>query len=186
MADPEWTKAVDVNITGAEKAASKIAETGQAIALVMDFIAALIRLLAFLFLLEANIFAVLVNLLIDLIEGLVTDLLQNNVAACFHINLNIDPDWKYKRRPGESEQQNPDYFNDGKVPWEGTGLDRWDLRNSVKALMGRCVGIERNRKDLQEAGEQLDVWSRLLARVYFDRPSGWELCNMLTVARLTE
>jgi L-aspartate oxidase len=67
---------------------------------------------------------------------------------------------------------------------EGTDLDRWDLRNSVKALMGRCVGIERNRKDLQEAGELLDVWSRLLARVYFDRPSGWELCNMLTVARL--
>jgi len=59
-----------------------------------------------------------------------------------------------------------------------------DFRNSVSSLMWRSVGIERSRAELVEAGELFDLWSRLIFRVYFDMPSGWELCNMLTVARL--
>jgi hypothetical protein len=102
-----------------------IVETGAKIALVMDFIAALIRLLAFLMLLQVNIFAALVNLVIDMIEGIVLDLLQNNIAACFHINLNFNADWKYRRGPNDVAQQVPDFVNDGNVPWEGTGLDGW-------------------------------------------------------------
>ncbi|MFH2003105.1 MAG: L-aspartate oxidase [Planctomycetota bacterium] len=62
--------------------------------------------------------------------------------------------------------------------------DIQDFRNSVKSLMSRCVGIERTRAELLEASEQLDLWSRLVFRVHFDTPAAWELCNMLTVARL--
>jgi L-aspartate oxidase len=63
-------------------------------------------------------------------------------------------------------------------------LDIVDFRNSIKSLMWRCVGIERKRSDLVEAAELLDLWSRLIFRVHFDQPAGWELCNMSTVARL--
>lgn len=59
-----------------------------------------------------------------------------------------------------------------------------DFRNSIKSLMWRCVGIERTRADLVEAAELMDLWSRLVFRVHFHEPGGWELCNMLTTARL--
>ncbi|MBU0754963.1 MAG: L-aspartate oxidase [Planctomycetes bacterium] len=59
-----------------------------------------------------------------------------------------------------------------------------DFKNSIKALMWRCVGISRSHDDLLEACESLDLWSRLVFRIHFERPGGWELCNMLTVARL--
>jgi L-aspartate oxidase len=62
--------------------------------------------------------------------------------------------------------------------------DIWDFRNSIRSLASRCVGIERSRGDLVEAAELLDLWSRLICRVHFNRASGWELCNMLTLARL--
>jgi L-aspartate oxidase len=67
-----------------------------------------------------------------------------------------------------------------------TGMkpDIVDFRNSIKALMWRSVGIERTRADLVEAGELFDLWSRLVFRVHFDEPAGWELCNLLTTARL--
>ncbi len=66
------------------------------------------------------------------------------------------------------------------------GLDLEDLLNSVKSLMWRCVGIERSRSEMVEAGEFLDLWSRRVFRARFQEygPLGWELCNMLTVARL--
>jgi L-aspartate oxidase len=62
--------------------------------------------------------------------------------------------------------------------------DVWDFIHSVKSLMWRRVGIERTRADLKEACDLLDLWSRLIFRVHYDRPAGWELCNLITVARL--
>ena len=62
--------------------------------------------------------------------------------------------------------------------------DVQDFRNSIKSLLWRCAGIERTRADLVEASELLDLWSHLVFRVHFDEPAGWELSNMLIVARL--
>ncbi len=59
-----------------------------------------------------------------------------------------------------------------------------DLTNSVQALMGRHVAIERNAQGLHEAIGQLDFWLRFTYTTQFNAPDGWELQNMLLVARL--
>ena len=63
-------------------------------------------------------------------------------------------------------------------------LDVRDLRNSLTALMGRNVGINRNAKDLQAAAEQVEFWITYVLTRAFDGPEGWELQNLLTAARL--
>jgi len=64
------------------------------------------------------------------------------------------------------------------------GIDVWDLRNSLKALMWHNVGIERNAEKLGQARELMEIWARLVARTRFATPAGWELANMLTFAQL--
>ena len=68
-------------------------------------------------------------------------------------------------------------------PWREP-LDVADIRNALRALMWRHVGINREAKGLVEAGEQVDRWCRYVLATGFDDPAGWTLQNMLTVARL--
>ncbi len=63
-------------------------------------------------------------------------------------------------------------------------LDVEDLRNSLKALMWRNVGIKRTDAALINALEKIDTWCRLVLKARLDTPAGWELTNMLTLARL--
>ena len=63
-------------------------------------------------------------------------------------------------------------------------LDIADIRNSLRALMWRSVGITREAKGLAEAAEQVDRWCRYVLPPSFDDPAGWTLQNMLIVARL--
>jgi L-aspartate oxidase len=63
-------------------------------------------------------------------------------------------------------------------------LDIADIRNSLRALMWRNVGITRNAKGLAEAADQVDRWCRYVLTPGFDDPAGWTLQNMLIVARL--
>ncbi len=63
------------------------------------------------------------------------------------------------------------------------GLDVVDVRNSLKSLMSRSVGIERDADGLREAGEALEFWGSYVMEKDFEDPAGWELQNMLTVAR---
>ena len=63
-------------------------------------------------------------------------------------------------------------------------LDLADIRNSLRALMWRKVGINREAAGLAEAAEQVDFWCRYALGQTFDDPAGWTLQNMLTVARL--
>ncbi len=65
-----------------------------------------------------------------------------------------------------------------------TELDTSDVRSSLRSLMWRNVGIERNRPHLDEAVEIINFWSRYVLDKTFDTPSGWELQNMLEVATL--
>ena len=63
-------------------------------------------------------------------------------------------------------------------------LDVADLTNSLRALMVRNMGIVRSRGRLLEAQRDVGFWCRYaLGREFADRP-GWELQNLLTVARL--
>ncbi len=63
-------------------------------------------------------------------------------------------------------------------------LDLADIRDSLRSLMWRSVGIVRDKPGLTDAAEQVDFWCRyVLGHVFEDTP-GWTLQNMLTTARL--
>ena len=63
-------------------------------------------------------------------------------------------------------------------------LDLTDIRNSLKSLVWRRVGVRRNAAGLREAMDNIDHWGRYVLPLQFAEPSGWELQNMLCVARL--
>ena len=72
------------------------------------------------------------------------------------------------------------------APRDETGelLDLPDIRNSLKSLMWRAVGVRRNGRQLADALEMIDGWQRYVLVRQFSDDQGWELQNMLTVARL--
>jgi len=65
-----------------------------------------------------------------------------------------------------------------------TRLDAADVRNSLRALMWRNVGITRKLKPLTETQEIIKFWQRYVMDKIFDSPQGWECQNMLTVCLL--
>lgn len=65
-----------------------------------------------------------------------------------------------------------------------TMLDLADIRNSLRSLMWRNVGIERKGPRLTETAEIIGFWGRYVLDKLFDDRHGWETQNMLSVARL--
>jgi L-aspartate oxidase len=65
-----------------------------------------------------------------------------------------------------------------------TRLDAEDVRNSLRALMWRNVGITRMATPLAEAQEIIKFWQRYVMDKAFEAPPGWECQNMLTVSLL--
>ncbi len=63
-------------------------------------------------------------------------------------------------------------------------IDVADVTNSLRALMVRKMGIVRDRLRLDEAAHDVDFWCRYVLAREFDGRPGWELQNLLTVARL--
>jgi L-aspartate oxidase len=64
------------------------------------------------------------------------------------------------------------------------GIDLADLRESLRALMWRRVGITRDESGLKEAADRVEHWRRYILPLEFDDPVGWTMQNMLLVARL--
>lgn len=67
-----------------------------------------------------------------------------------------------------------------KISW----LDLNDIGNSLKSLMWRDAGIERDEKHLLEAEERIEMWWSYVMDKEFSNPKGWELQNMLLISRL--
>jgi L-aspartate oxidase len=63
-------------------------------------------------------------------------------------------------------------------------LDLADIRNSLKSLMWRSVGVRRDAERLAEAAESVDNWCRYVLVRQFADVEGWELQNLLVVARI--
>jgi L-aspartate oxidase len=63
-------------------------------------------------------------------------------------------------------------------------LDTADVRNSLRSLMWRNVGITRKAQPLAEAQEIIRFWQRYVMDKVFDTPEAWECQNMLTVSLL--
>jgi L-aspartate oxidase len=66
----------------------------------------------------------------------------------------------------------------------GPRLDLADLTSSLRSLMVRNMGITRNRAGLLEAEKRVAFWCRYVLRRELSTRAGWELQNLLTVARL--
>ena len=63
-------------------------------------------------------------------------------------------------------------------------LDLEDIRNSLRSVLWRNVGIEREADGLKYAMDSIDFWSGYVLDAEFDEPGGWELQNMLLLGRL--
>jgi L-aspartate oxidase len=66
----------------------------------------------------------------------------------------------------------------------GEPLDLVDITNSLRALMVRQMGIVRERSRLLEAQRDVEFWCSYVLAREFDTKAGWELQNLLTVARM--
>jgi L-aspartate oxidase len=63
-------------------------------------------------------------------------------------------------------------------------LNLTDIRNALKSLLWRNVGVRRDAEGLAEALANVNHWCGYVLGRQFAGPSGWELQNMLCVARL--
>jgi L-aspartate oxidase len=66
---------------------------------------------------------------------------------------------------------------------DGT-LDVADITNSLRSLMVRGMGVVRDRLELLEAESTVAFWCRYVLAREFATRAGWELQNLLTIARL--
>lgn len=79
----------------------------------------------------------------------------------------------------------------GTIDWtvqrsDRTELDLADIRNSLRSMMWRNIGIVRDGQHLAESIEIILFWGRyVLDKEFFNDPRGWEIQNMLTGAWLT-
>lgn len=67
---------------------------------------------------------------------------------------------------------------------ERSELDLADVRSSLRSVMWRHVGIEREGDHLPEVGEMFEFWGRYTMDKIFDDRRGWEVQNLLTVGAL--
>lgn len=63
-------------------------------------------------------------------------------------------------------------------------LNLTDLRNSLSSLLWRRAGIIRDAKGLAQADSQVEFWDRYVSQREFSQIHGWELQNMIFVARM--
>ena len=63
-------------------------------------------------------------------------------------------------------------------------LDVTDIRNSLQALMWRACGVRRSEELLRDALVTIDQWRRYVLVREFQDVEGWELQNLLIVARV--
>ncbi|MCM8758503.1 MAG: L-aspartate oxidase [Candidatus Omnitrophica bacterium] len=64
----------------------------------------------------------------------------------------------------------------------GPFIDIYDLQRSIKSLMWRNVGIERDAGSLGEAMQKLDAWGKYIFLNEFFSPTGWEVQNMFILS----
>lgn len=69
-------------------------------------------------------------------------------------------------------------------PETGGSLDVSDITNSLRSSMFRHMGVVRCRPELLEAAQGVSFWCRYVLDREFDARPGWELQNLLTIARL--
>jgi L-aspartate oxidase len=67
------------------------------------------------------------------------------------------------------------------TPTSRMEIDIDDMRNSIKSLLWRHVGIERGKEGLEATLKKLGYWAGYTLERMFDTIPGWELQNMIIV-----
>ena len=111
----------------------------------------------------------------SLLEGLVYGARAGGVASAEVLAEGLD---------GEEDFRVPPITNARTEDNSEAALDLADIRNSLQAVMWRQVGVERTGESLTEALEAVEGWCRYVLPQQFSSPQGWQLQNMLQVARL--
>jgi L-aspartate oxidase len=106
----------------------------------------------------------------SLLEGLVFGALCGRGAAAAALRM---PD-SFQAMPLAYEIENDSHET----------LDLADITNALRSLMVRKMGIVREQGSLQEAEQAVTFWCRYALARSFNSQAGWELQNLLTVARL--
>jgi L-aspartate oxidase len=63
-------------------------------------------------------------------------------------------------------------------------MDLGDVLSTLRSVMWRHVGIERDGQRLAEVSEMFDFWARYTLDKIFDDRAGWEVQNLLLVGKL--
>jgi len=63
-------------------------------------------------------------------------------------------------------------------------IDVDDMQNSLRSLVWRNLGIERSQPYLTHCEQTINFWCSYVLTKEFKRPRGWELQNLLTLAKL--
>jgi len=69
-------------------------------------------------------------------------------------------------------------------PSDRSELDLSDVRSSLRSVMWRHVGIQRQGQRLDEVAEMFEFWARYTLDKIFDDRTGWEVQNMLLAGAL--
>lgn len=69
-------------------------------------------------------------------------------------------------------------------PSDRSELDLQDVRSSLRSVMWRHVGIERDGDQLKDVQDMFDFWARYTMDKIFDDRLGWEVQNLLTIGSL--
>jgi len=118
----------------------------------------------------------------SLLEGLVYGARAGEVAS--REILAADGDGHEFRIPAIANPKAVDRDGHGNGAESQGLLDLADIRNSLRALMWRHVGVERAGESLAEALDTVEGWCRYVLPRQFAEPQGWQLQNMLEVSRL--
>jgi len=70
------------------------------------------------------------------------------------------------------------------APGDDVRVSIQDMTYSLKSLMWRQLGIVRRGPAIEEAVDRIAFWTRAVLKLARPEPKSWELCNMLTNARL--
>lgn len=106
----------------------------------------------------------------SLLEGLVLGLRAGSLAGRDPREIDIR---SISSRTSESPKPPP-----------GVRVNIPDIIYSLKSLMWRQMGVERNRVGLEDALSKIRFWSRAVGDLGLQEPRSLELVNMLTVAHL--
>tara|TARA_Y100001970_G_scaffold288359_1_gene415416 strand:- start:130 stop:1575 length:1446 start_codon:yes stop_codon:yes gene_type:complete len=136
----EWTK-IEANTDQITEVIRDVGDVVGQIADILNAVAILLEAIAELLIIPTDLLKALLNQILRMLEDIVLTFLQNNIAFCFHSNINFDFEWSWKPKgipDGELDaggasisgatvhsDYNPNYTVDGDLPWKGTGLAGW-------------------------------------------------------------